>query len=539
MPPFIPARISLYTASELIEFLKAGSITLQNINMLKRLDLFSVDDLMEFIVAEACTFDDMRRCGLNYKVQQQLGEKLQLVKIERSFWDNACRQNTASSYREYLQAFPSGHWKAEAEARAEGMAEEEVWQTALAGGSPSLYEHYLALYPAGAHRVEAESRLRELGEQRESLRRALIDDMRHNPLHYTPYIMQLLLKGGDVSGTAGQDDLPSRYLAMGCTLSYKELVDEQVIPPAITEKDILTPEFQVPQVNNFDNFPTDRTDIYFLGVPRSGKSSVLAGLFHTMTRKGNWLYVPNINEQGVDNSMQYFNGLVRAVSQKKPPVATALDTINYINIDVPRAAGSSGTAHLNFVEISGECFRAFSNSLSSDSREVWNRLGASRVLANSNDKVLFFLLDYNTILGRQEGIDAYDQEEALNSALIVLTNDGPDPRRPQKGCTLSKVKSVGVIITKADLMETDSPEERYAIARSYLEENFAAFMNNLKQFCSAFSINRSADYSPYVLTFSLGTFYPGNTLIFDDRNSRELADTIERLVPTQRRGWLF
>ena len=384
-----------------------------------------------------------------------------------------------------------------------------------------------------------------------SLKYELLEDMLHNPLKYTPHMMRALLKGeGNYDPTTITDlnptDVASQFINTGCTITFQELLDRGIIPPkGIEEHDLMATEFELPQTKNLNDFPQDRTDIYFLGVPRSGKSSVLAGLFNAMTKRGNWRYVPNINEQGYDNSLAYFNGLVNSVSAKKPPVPTAHETINYINIDVPQAAGTKRTAHLNFVEISGECFKDLASSLG-DSRDMWQSLGASKVLANTNRKVLFFLLDYNTILGNQYGITKHEQEEALNNALIILSNDGPNRMDPEKGCTMSKVESVGVIMTKADLMPTSDPEKRLNIALDYLRENFSSFMSRLSHVCKQFGINKKQgkleekekkkSYLPYIFTFSLGEFYPGNTLLFNYKNSMELASHIERLVPTER-GW--
>lgn len=530
-----------YSVEELIAYMRQGSVTLKNIAMLKNLALFSSDELMQFITSGVCTFEDMQRCGLHFKKQAELRERLQLWEIERTFWENACKTNTADSYREYQQAFPNGVKYDEASQRVIELTENEVWLAARQSNTVSLYEHYLSLYPDGRFHIEAESYLREMKDRMSSLKYELLEDMRRNPLKYMPHVMRALLKGAGnydpraIEGLFDPSDVAAQFINMGCTITYQELLDSGIIPPVIKENDLMTTEFEVPQTKNLNDFPQDRTDIYFLGVPRSGKSSVLAGLFNAMTKRGNWRYVPNINEQGMDNSMAYFNGLVRSVSAKKPPVPTAHETINYINIDVPQAAGTKRTAHLNFVEISGECFKDLAASLG-DSRDVWQSLGASQVLANTNRKVLFFLLDYNTILGNQYGITKDEQEELLNNALIILSHDGPNRKNPTKGCTMSKVESVGVIMTKADLMPTSDPQERLNIAFDYLNQNFSSFMSRLSEVCEQFSINKKQGYSPYIFTFSLGEFYPGNTLLFNHKNSMELASYIERLVPTER-GW--
>lgn len=540
--PFIPQRISTYTVSELIGFMQTDGITLKDINTLKNLALFSTGELMQFISSGACTFEDMQRCGLHFKKQNEIREKLQLWEIEKGFWQQATNKHTTEAYQEYINAFPAGLMLQEAYTRMAQVKEDEMWNYACHNDKQSLYEHYLAEFPNGKYHYDAESRIRELNQLKIQLEGDLLHDMRQNPWKYTPFMMDQLLHGSQGGQHAPISNLPahdvaSKFVNQGMTISYDTLVNEGVIPASITERDLITPEFELPQINNFDAFPLDRTDIYFLGVPRSGKSSVLAGLFNAMTTQGNWRYIPNVDATGRDGSMAYFNGLVRSVASKKPPFPTAHDTINYINIDVPHAAGTKGTAHLNFVEISGECFKNLADSLG-DSREVWQQLGASRVLANNNRKVLFFLLDYNVILGNQDGITLYDQQEALRNALTIFSYDGQGSDH-RKGCTMSKVESVGVILTKADLMGTDNQQERLQIAVNYLQENFQAFMSMLSDACRDFGINKKDNYQPYIFTFSLGEFYPGNTMIFNNKDAKDLARNIEHLVPTTGKWNLF
>ena len=533
---FIPQKISAYSAAELADFMLEGKVRLADINQLKNLSLFSAEELMTFISSGACVFADMQRCDLHFRKQQELRERLALWDIEKGFWSRAVAGNTPESYKEYLEAFPAGVMAAKARENMALAEEDALWSRASDRDNITLYRHYLASYPSGRYHFDAEGRLAELEEEKERLQTEILDDMRRSPWKYNRSLMGKLVYGGDARDTDQRDiaslppgDVAARFVKMGLTISYDTLVGAGIIPSSISERELMTPEFQLPQVNNFDSFPQDRTDIYFLGVARSGKSSVLSGLFNAMTTRGTWRYRPNIGDNGQDGSMAYYNGLVRAMTAKKPPVPTAFDTINYINIDVPRAGGTRHTAELNFVEISGECFKTLSDSLGNGA-EVWRRLGASRVLANNNRKVLFFLLDYNVILGNQDGITLYDQQEALQNALTIFAYDGTG-RDHTVGCTLSKVSSVGVILTKADLMGTDDRGERQRIAREYLQNNFASFMSQLSDACRKFRINKADGYRPYVLTFSLGSFYVGNTVLFDPSDSMDLAATIERLAP--------
>lgn len=533
--PFNPFNATNYNVDEYIEFIKNGDIEITDINNLRGLNTFSVPDLLKFLNSGVATFEDFQACGLNYQKQAEIKETLAFWKIEEDNWQAACQTSTAAAFNNYIEQFPQGRHVEEAHARIAGAAEDEVWNKACKRGTIEAYQLYLSKYKTGRYTFEAEEHIIEINNKRESLMSDLLSDMIARPWAYTPATMTTLFDGVDNPGEVQEIDVPSKFLHNGLRLKYDDLLNAGIIPPEVKEIDLKTSEFFVPQFNNFDNFPLDRTDIYFLGVPRSGKSSVLAGLFHTMNKHGIGQFVPNIGDDGRDRSMEYYNGLIKSIASKKPPVPTAHETISYINIDIPKD-NKKGTNELNFVEISGECFMNISNVLS-DAGRKWEEIGASRCLKNNNRKVMFFLLDYNVILGNQVGWTAIDQQLALQNSLAVFTHDGTG-KNHESGCTMSKVDTVAVILTKCDLMNTDVPNERMEIANQYLRNNFMAFMNQLKGVCERYGCNEKNDHSPYVITFSLGQFYIGNTMMFDETDSVNLANFISTVSPSKKQsGW--
>lgn len=268
---------------------------------------------------------------------------------------------------------------------------------------------------------------------------------------------------------------------------------------------------------------------------------MLSALFYTMYREGRWKHVVNVDpDTHKDPSLLYYQGLLKAVQAHKPPESTATDTISYISMDVPAGESKQYTAHLNFVEISGEAVEQLAQSIMTDtgsSSSVWDELGASNVMRNRNKKILFFLLDYNTIIGNRRGMDVLNQELTLKTALDVLTNDGKG-KNNLEGCTMSKVESVAILLTKADLMGTDDIQQRQKIAMEYLKNNFKGFMNTLSLYCKRFDINHNNGNCPLIFTHSAGQFFVGNTMQFDERDTLSLAERIEDLAP-YKKGGLF
>ena len=82
-----------------------GKVRLADINQLKNLSLFSAEELMTFISSGACVFADMQRCGLHFRKQQELRERLALWDIEKGFWSRAVAGNTPEAIKNILRHF--------------------------------------------------------------------------------------------------------------------------------------------------------------------------------------------------------------------------------------------------------------------------------------------------------------------------------------------------------------------------------------------------------------------------------------------------
>ena len=90
---------------------------------------------------------------------------------------------------------------------------------------------------------------------------------------------------------------------------------------------------------------------------------------------------------------------------------------------------------------------------------------------------------------------------------------------------------VAIIMTKCDLMkDARNREERLDRAEDYINQYFMNFANNLAGECKSFGINRANNYMPYILTFSLGDFYVGNTVLFDGDDSEEIIKFISAVT---------
>lgn len=467
---------------------------------------YSVEELFGFIVKGEVTFPELQSLGVNYLIQQQLRDLLQNFeekKIQESqSWNQTVQmamqyenlrnfRGAINAYKGYLQRWPDG-----------------------------------PLHPDSIHvqmaNAEIERLLGEIEGAAKALKQALISDMRERPDKFTPLMMRYIM-GRIVPNPDELDQSPvGRFLAAGLSFTFEELVKAEILPDIpVLWNNVLNDVWSVPQLQmrELGTFPSDRNDVFFMGVKGSGKTCALAGIINELYESGEVTYQPQINDEGRDLCQEYYYALIEAVRHNKALAPTATDTISFMKLDV----GKKREKALTMVEMSGEAFSSLAQAHSA--REVWENMGASSCLRNNNNKVLCFLIDYSRVLdsGRQD-----QQDIDLNRALTVLSNDGPNPSNPSKGCTMSKVTTVAIVVTKSDLMGPNlSYEQRTKIATEYVKNNLAAFVGTLKLECEKHGINAPARNQIYVFPYSLGDFYVGQTLQFRSEDSARFVEFLK------------
>ena len=179
----------------------------------------------------------------------------------------------------------------------------------------------------------------------------------------------------------------------------------------------------------------DRTDVYFLGQPGSGKSCVLGSLFYYFEKQG--ILAENMHNQ---IGTIYRNQLKEEFGYGILPDSTAVDGVNYMPIELRNLKDTELRHPLNFVEMSGEIFdTAYQNGIESIHPKV------KEYLSNKNRKILFFIIDYDLHKKSEKMSFGAGQASKLTAVLEILDNYG----------TLSKVDSIYVLVTKSDLFPAD------------------------------------------------------------------------------------
>jgi GTPase SAR1 family protein len=266
----------------------------------------------------------------------------------------------------------------------------------------------------------------------------------------------------------------------------------------------------------WDNLPPlekDRTDIYFFGMPGSGKSCILASLFSYLHNRG-------MMETSVSNTvgLEYRNQLINELSSGILPHSTVSDKVVYVPLDL-RNLDNMKKHPLNFIEMSGEMFKnaAASGFNTNDLRRLRNYLD------NENKKIIFFALDY---FQHTNGNSPRTLQQINVSDILQWLDDAG---------VLKNTDAVYVLLTKADLFPPGQDRTNYASA--FLKEKYLNFIHN----CIDKEDKYPNQFKCILFPYSIGKVRSKNLLTEPDEDSPTLiveaikAHTFHKRHPSWKR----
>lgn len=204
-----------------------------------------------------------------------------------------------------------------------------------------------------------------------------------------------------------------------------------------------------PKVSELPPLRKKATDIYFLGMPGSGKSTMLASLFAYSNSKG-------LMKPVVDNSFgnKYKNQLVLGMVQGHLPNSTPIEFINFIPVDM-RHKGQDSHQQLNFIDMAGEKFKQVANGGIDEFKAYKD------YLSNDNNKCLIFVMDYF----EKNLVKCTEQDQNLQEVLALL----------EKFEILKKTDAVYLVLTKADLFPDDNKQK---FCETHVEKRYTNLINS-------------------------------------------------------------
>jgi hypothetical protein len=257
-------------------------------------------------------------------------------------------------------------------------------------------------------------------------------------------------------------------------------------------------------INQLPPMEEGRTDVYFVGVPGSGKSTMLSGLLNIANRNG--ILMPDIyNNDGSIYQTQLISDLNRGVL----PNATASGSYNYVALSLKDEDGAKHP--FNIVEVPGENYvNMFNNG---DVGEFLN------YISNSNKKILIFVVDslaHDT--GYNDSNSQLDQNLVYVNILNMFKSNG----------ILDQTDAVYLVANKFDAIKktrySTNNSSDDSLALDFLQDEF----RNLIENCKDAREESKNKFKIKVLPFSIGNV--SYTSIIDNFNREYSEVVIDNLI---------
>lgn len=371
--------------------------------------------------------------------------------------------------------------------------DDDAWERARYGNEMNLSD-YITNFPSGKYLQDAKDKIKYLEDAR---RQAHVDKVQ-------------ILEKIKVNPNAYSPDQIVNYLQNG-TIKNEDLL-QCGIPQHIIDKlfNITYPRLKLGETP--DSIPDGFTEVYFWGIPGSGKTCALAALLSTAQRDG---YLETALGPGFDYMTRLSNIFTQNVAVLPGP--TPLEKTQYLPFTLKKPEEKFSRS-ISLIELSGEIFKCFllENSgieLPSD-RHKDTLSSLNNFLIGNNRKIHFFFIDYETKNNTDE--EGYTQSNYLTSAATYFN-------KPNNNIFNRTTDAIYIVLTKSDLLDCED-NERVERAKNYLnDDNYKAFINTIKDKCKKNSINAG------ILTvepFSLGKVFFQQVCEFDNSPSRRLLDIL-------------
>ena len=361
------------------------------------------------------------------------------------------------------------------------------------------YVNFLAKHPYCEYREEAESRV-------QNMKGDLLTDMKRFPFKYDrktmyEYISTNALTIEDLVDTSGT--LTNR--AYEHIKKYPNLRNEQRMLP----------------VSRLENPHSEEgnTDVYFFGVSGSGKTCVLSGLM-SLTGQLGFRFDPKGPGGGGNYAMELRN---YARTSMLPPATDQ----NYIQVIDGQINDEDGNLHkISLIEMSGEKTAEFAAIENPTSLEDLGA-GASGLLSNDNNKVLFFVIDPTNEKNVELGLGSEQwvmQSDVLSCVSSLLAKNKT---------LMKKIVAIHVILTKSDTLgDFVDPN---VIQNVLNEQGYQAVLADIKSLCETYDINKQTGFHVGLYPFCVGKFMPGDVYTFDETDSLKILRVIQKNTITVRK----
>ena len=500
-------------------------------NILDNKDMYTAQQLAAYIRQGIITLDELKQEGLDVKVRKEIEEILEKGSEDED-WNHACELNTEASYRSYLSDYPEGKYRSDAWNRINDLKkpapvpvsvseDEEAWNSIDKNDIDALKD-FIRQFPKSKHRFEARRRINELSviipgkEQIENVL-ATSSDI---PADIENLIYEQKASEDDLLEIISKDHnvLPPEIIKkLNGVIDYQSLVDAGIDEAFVNKlpfaDKMKTFTWDPDEIQPLKQIPEGFTEIYFWGVPASGKTCAVGSIMSAIAHgKGVSSVVPMSDSQGSIYMMPLAASFREDQVCVLPPRTKVEETFEMRY----KITDDKGKEHgLAFIDLSGELFECMHKSRSG-SRLSQSQQRALNVLENilvnnksSNPKIHFFVIEYGSENNRYLNLS---QNDLLASCLNYL--DDKD---------ILKENTIGsyLIITKADKAEGEDIGQ-------YIDTHYSGFYTGLKQRMTACGINtRRGESQVKRFPFSIGDVCFQKWCLYDPDWTQYIIDEIK------------
>lgn len=355
----------------------------------------------------------------------------------------------------------------------------------LSADSIEKLKSYILLFPNGKYEYEANQKIQKIQAEQNAAqimhteREKMLRKIKEDINEYTPDEIIEKLSEDILDDLCKELEIDSHLIK-----NYKEpTLKFNIIPQK--EEDV----------------PVGYTDVFFWGIPSSGKTCALSALFSTI-KKDYSMEAPDCDQKF---GATYRDSLINIFKNDCGylPGRTNQDRTQYMPFLFYKR-GEKNKRKISFFELSGEVFKYFyeiaNNSQIIDDYDRADIEKAFRtlelLLKSNNQKIHYFFIDYNQETKHTEDSNGLTQSNYLEAAATYFR----DAKQDGKPVDIFKKKTdaVYVVVTKSDEIPGSN---KGASAKEFLNDNFGSFMDVLQNQCKRHSV----DFK--VKLFSIGNVY--------------------------------
>lgn len=275
--------------------------------------------------------------------------------------------------------------------------------------------------------------------------------------------------------------------------------------------------------------PSGCGEIYFWGMPASGKSCCLSAVLSTIETLG---YGDGYEHVGSSNT--YFEKLTN-IMRRDGSLSTLMEGTNENSIACAPYVFNHPKLkkrQVCLIDLAGETFKSMhacnNDETLDDVRQLCLNVTTSYLNAdNGNRKLHFFIIPY---MEKERFYDGLSTSQFLQAGAHYL-----------KRFKIIKELTDGIyiIVTKADLMHSNKGCYQ-ADAEKYIKSRYLSFYNSMNEICKENGIGKGNERVK-ILPFSIGQMISKETCIFDQSGAEQLIDLICEKAPKvtgRLRSWI-